>query len=84
MVGILFLSNFIWNIEVTGINSINKEEILQTLKEEGLTIGTFKNKINTKEIVNKMRLHRNDLAWIGIEIKGTNATIKIVEADKMV
>jgi len=29
-----------------------------------------------------MRLERNDLAWIGIEIKGTNAIVKIVETDK--
>ena len=27
-----------------------------------------------------MRLERNDLAWVGIEIKGTNAIVKIVEA----
>ena len=30
-------------------------------------------------IINKIRLERNDIAWIGIEIKGTNAKIKIVD-----
>ena len=29
-----------------------------------------------------MRLERSDLAWIGVEIKGTNAVVKVVEADK--
>lgn len=37
--------------------------------------------LNTKETINKIRLERNDLAWIGIEIQGTNAIVKIVEAD---
>ena len=79
---IIILSNFIWNIEITGNTNISNEEIMQTLQDEGLTIGKLKNKINTKEIINKMRLDRNDLAWVGIEINGTNAIVKIVEADK--
>lgn len=81
-VSILVLSKFIWNIQITGNASISNEEIIETLKEEGLSVGILKSKINTKEIVNKMRLNRSDLAWIGIEIKGTNAIIKIVETDK--
>ena len=82
VVGILSLSNFVWNIEITGNTTIPSEELMQTLKEEGLNIGILKSKIDTKEIINKMRLDRNDLAWIGIELKGTNAIVKIVEADK--
>ena len=82
VVGIISLSNFVWNIEITGNTTIPSEELMQTLKEEGLNIGTLKSKIDAKEIINKMRLDRNDLAWIGIELKGTNAIVKVVEADK--
>lgn len=82
VVAIISLSNFVWNIEVIGNEKIDKKEIIQTLKKEGLEVGTLKNKVNTKEIINKMRLDRNDLAWIGIDIRGTNAIVKVVEADK--
>ena len=82
VVGIVILSNFIWNIELTGNTNISKEELIAVLEQEGLKVGTAKNKINTKEIVSKVRLDRNDLAWIGIELKGTNALVKVVEADK--
>ncbi len=82
VVGILFLSNFVWNIEIIGNSTIPTEEIIQSLKEEGLRIGIIKNKIDSKSIINKMRLNRNDLAWIGMEVKGTNVIVKIVEADK--
>ena len=80
IIGIFLLSNFIWNIEIEGNENISEEETIGTLKKEGLKIGTLKNKIDTKEIVDKMRLDRDDLAWCGIELKGTNAIVKIVEA----
>ena len=35
---------------------------------------------NTKDIINKTRLKRDDIAWMGIELKGTNAIVKVVKA----
>jgi len=76
------LSNFIWNIELEGIENINTDEIYKTLEKNGLKIGTKKQSISTKDIVNNIRLQREDIAWIGIDIKGTNAKVQIVEATK--
>ena len=82
IVGLVATSNFIWNIEVKGNTIIPKEEIIEELSKQGLKIGTNKNKINTNLIINKVRLEREDIAWIGINLKGTNAIIEIKEADK--
>jgi len=82
IVSIVVLSNYIWNIEIEGNINISKEEIMQNLKESGLYIGISKNDLDTKSVVNKIRLNRDDIAWIGITVKGTNATIKIKESDK--
>ena len=79
---ILVLSNFIWNIEITGNEKINADELKEIIIQEGLTIGKRKRDINTKEIINKMRLDRKDIAWIGIDLKGTNAIVKVIEADE--
>lgn len=79
---VIILSNFIWNIEVIGNSNIPSEEILEIAKNNGLGVGKFKNSIETKNVINKVRLQRDDVAWIGIEIKGTNAIIKIVEASQ--
>lgn len=76
------LSNFIWNIEISGLTEISENEIYKSLEESGLKIGTRKHNIDTKQIVNNIRLERSDIAWIGIDIKGTNAKINIVEATK--
>ena len=79
---ILFTSNFVWNIEVKEENGQYLENIIQDLNEAGLTTGQWKNKINTKDIINKIRLKRNDIAWIGIELKGTNVIVKVKKADE--
>lgn len=62
-------SRFIWNIEVEGLNRIQEEEILEELSKFGLEIGTLKSKVNTKEIINKIRMNRDDIAWMNINLK---------------
>ena len=58
------------------------ENIEQDLESVGLNTGRLKTKINTKEIINKIRLQRKDVAWMGIELKGTNAIVKLVKSDE--
>ena len=79
---IFLLSKFIWNIEVQGTNKIDGNEIIEEAENEGLKVGKLKNKIDTEKIINKIRMEREDISWIGIEMKGTNVIIKIVEAEE--
>ena len=79
---IIALSNFVWNIEITGNSKISSEDILSIVRENGLDIGKMRHDINTKQVINNLRLKRDDIAWVGIEIKGTNAIVKIEEADE--
>lgn len=82
ILSLIILSNFIWNIDIIGNESISKQEIINSLNEQGLKIGINKNKIDTNSIINRIRLQRNDIAWIGIKINGTNAIIEIKETKK--
>ena len=79
---LMVMSNFIWNIEIQASEEINQEELLATLEQEGLKVGKLKKDIDTKDIINKLRFDREDLAWVGISIEGTNAIVKVVSADK--
>lgn len=72
-------SRFVWNIEVQGLNRIPEEEIRAELAECGLNIGALKSKIETREIINKIRLKRDDIAWMNIDLKGTNIIVQIAE-----
>ncbi len=75
-------SNFVWNVDIKEENGHELENIAEDIAEAGLKIGEWKGKISTKEIINKIRLQRKDIAWMGIELKGTNAIVKLVKADE--
>ena len=75
-------SNFVWNVDIREENGLEIENLAQDLENAGLKTGNLKFKINTKEIINKIRLQRNDVAWMGIELKGTNAIVKTVKANE--
>ena len=79
---IIFSSNFVWNIEIQTEDNETIENITSDLEDTGLKIGEWKSKIDTKDIINKLRLKRQDIAWMGIELKGINAIVKIVKADE--
>ena len=74
-------SNFVWNVDIEEVNGNELENLGQDLENVGLKTGNLKSKIDTKAIINKIRLERKDIAWMGIELKGTNAIVKIVKAD---
>lgn len=76
---ISYTSGFIWNIEISGNERIETQELLDQLNEKGITIGARKSKIDTEEIIREIRLKRNDIAWMSIDLNGTNAIIKVVE-----
>ena len=78
ILGVWASSNFIWNIDIDSETEI--PNIMQDLEEAGLKTGILKTKVDTKDIINKINIKREDLAWMGIELKGTNAIVKIVKA----
>lgn len=76
---IYLTSKFVWNIEIKGIDRIEEEEILGELEACGLRVGSKKDRINTVDIVNKIRLERDDIAWMRIDMRGTNIIVQIAE-----
>ena len=80
IIALSILSNFIWNIQIIVEEDEQIENIYQDVTSAGLTIGKSKFDLNTKEVINKTRLNRDDIAWMGIEIKGTNAIVRVVKS----
>lgn len=76
------LSQFIWNIEFVGEEEL-ANSVLSIAGEEGLDTGKLKSRINLEKIINRLRAERDDIAWVGIRMKGTNVRIEIVKADSI-
>ena len=73
---LLISSRFIWNIQLEGLQSIDKAELKEELKVYGLKIGMPKRNLKTDDIINKIRLNRKDISWIGIEISRNKCSCK--------
>lgn len=76
-------STFVWSIDIVGNERIDKNVIMSELKESGLYVGKSKIGLDKKEVVNELRAKDNELSWVGIEVDGTRAIIKIVEKTRM-
>lgn len=79
---IIISSNYIWNIEIMGIESIDEEKLLVQLEEEGIKVGAVKSKINSVNVINNIRLKRQDISWMSVDMKGTNVIVTVVEAEE--
>ena len=78
---IMYVSTgYIWNIEIQIEDNLKLDNLKEDIISAGLNIGIKKKEINIEEIVNQIRLNRDDISWIGIDLKGTNAIVKVVKA----
>ena len=72
-------SKYIWNIEI----NVEKNHIVPNIEKDlydlGLKKGVLKSKIEIDKIINEIRLKRDDISWMGVDLKGTNAIVKIVK-----
>ena len=77
---LIFLSHrFVWDIEVTGNESITTSEICEALKAYGLGVGSYIPSINTDRIENEFLLDSERVSWISVNLIGTVARVQIRE-----
>ena len=81
-IAIIISSQYIWNIDINIEDNQQIENLAQDLRELGIKRGIRKTEIDTNKIITELRLKRNDISWIGIDIKGTNVIISAVKADE--
>lgn len=74
-----FLTTRIWSINIGTDNAVLKEELKSQLNSIGINVGAAKNKIDAKKGRRKLMLLNKNLAWVGINIKGSVANIEISE-----
>lgn len=76
---IIFLSSFIWSIDITGNVKLETSKLESELAQMGIKAGAFKFSINTDEAVNRMMLGSDDISWISIMVKGTRVSVELRE-----
>jgi len=79
LVSLYMLSSIIWYIDVVGVKTLKKEEILDQLERLGFETGIWKHGIDLKNIENELFLNNQQISWVNIKIKGIKAIVEIVE-----
>ncbi|MGF7185493.1 hypothetical protein GGQ84_001582 [Desulfitispora alkaliphila] len=72
------MSSFVWFIEVQGTDKVRPEQILTVAESHGLKVGAMKRDYDEEEVERALG-NLPQIAWVGIQEKGTKVTIEIAE-----
>lgn len=73
------LSSFVWNICISGNQTVKSADIIESLKKIGIYEGASISKIDPNEKRNELLLLENGLSWAAINIEGSKLTVDVVE-----
>lgn len=76
---VVYSTMFVWKIDVIGNEALTYTQITQMLEKQGFGEGTFTPKINLKRIETAVMVENDEIAFISIFLKGTNAIVQVHE-----
>ncbi len=76
---LLLMSQFIWNIDITGNSTYTDETLLKFLASTDVKTGIRKSKVDCARIAKDVRKAYDDIVWVSASIKGTVLCVKIKE-----
>ena len=75
----LAADNYIWDIRITGNETVTYTELSETLSECGLRVGSRISELDVDAIETITVLNCKKISWITINIQGTHANVQIRE-----
>ncbi len=78
---VLYMSNFIWFIEVVGHETVPIESLQPVLENMGLRSGVARNMLEPRTIENELLKAFPVLAWAQVHVKGVKLEISLTERD---
>ena len=78
-VWLVLSSVLIWDIRITGNETVPKEEILRSLEKNGVRRGTWGLSVNGEDIRNHMLLDIPELSWAAVNVSGCRAYVEVRE-----
>ncbi len=75
----LFLTSFVWSIEIEGNVAVSDEEILTALKDSGFRKGVSRYFLDESDLQNSVLLKIKKLSWMWVYLEGTKARVEVRE-----
>ncbi len=70
---------FVWDVRVSGTDTMSAAEVIAELRACGFGIGTFLPDFSAGEVENRVLLASDRLAWISVHMEGTVAEVQVLE-----
>lgn len=71
--------DFIWDIQISGNESVTYTEVVNALSEQGLSVGARIDGLNVDRIKTRLMVESDEISWMSINIMGTVAHVQIRE-----
>ncbi len=75
----LLMQNFVWSIDIRGVNSLSESALRESLSVAGLREGAYKGSFEPVEIERKLMQEFDDIGWMSVNLIGTKAEVEIKE-----
>lgn len=76
---LFFSGRYVWDVRVTGNDTMTVSEIIEELNRCGFGIGSSLSGFHAGELENRVLLQSDDLSWISVHIDGTVARVQVLE-----
>lgn len=76
---VLLGSFFVWDIQITGNETVPREAILRAMQANGVRIGAFGGALNGEDIRNHVLLELPELSWLAVNVSGCRANVQVRE-----
>jgi len=76
---VFIMSQFIWSIDITGLDSISESEMRSMLAEHGMYVGAFKPMLDYGSVSRAVMLDNSKVGWMAINVTGSYASVELKE-----
>ena len=79
----VFSSRLVWDIRISGNESLSDYKVESSLSELGLEVGSRWRKIDKNAIETQMLAENKEIAWISINRRGTVIYVDVIESENI-
>lgn len=77
---LIFLSNFVWNVEIVGIERLDRASVLAVCEDLGIKEGVKISSLDQHTLPSLIALKLDDVAWCSVNIEGVKVTVNVSES----
>ena len=76
---VFVMSQFIWSVGITGLDTISESEMRALLRDHGLYVGAFKPGLDYQGVSRAVMLDNGKVGWMAVNVTGSYASVEIKE-----